>query len=227
MKPLISVIIPVFNGEKYLAEAIESVLAQDGFHFDIIISDDGSTDHTSEIASRFGSSIRYFYRANNGPAAARNLGISVARGDYFAFLDADDLWTLQKIELQLNEFERNPDLDVVFGHIENFYSPDLTSAEKGLISIPVAVMPGYHVDTMLIKKDSFMHVGLFRNELRIGETIDWFARANEINLTSVLLPNVLARRRIHRTNLGILQRHQRSGYVNVLKAALDRRRAER
>jgi glycosyltransferase involved in cell wall biosynthesis len=221
---LISVIIPVYNGDKYLAEAIESVLAQTDFRFDVIIVDDGSTDNTGKVAESFGSLVRYYYQINSGPGAARNKGISLALGDFISFLDADDLWTPDKMKQQWMAFEADPHLDMVFGHIRQFYSPELTQAEKDRINIPVDIMPGHHAGTMLIKKESFLRVGLFKKEF--GEFIDWYARAKDLNLKSIMLPDVLMKRRIHRTNLGILQRKQRSGYVNVLKAALDRRRVK-
>ncbi|MFA5324482.1 MAG: glycosyltransferase family A protein, partial [Smithella sp.] len=148
-------------------------------------------------------------------------------GDFFAFLDADDLWTENKIKRQLMAFEADPHLDIAFGHIQQFYSPDLTQSEKDRINIPVEIMQGHHTGTMLIKKKSFLHVGLFNEELRIGEFIDWYARAMELNIKSIMLTDVLLKRRIHNTNQGISQRDQRSGYVHALKAALDRRRGGR
>lgn len=224
MKLLISVIIPVFNGDKYLGEAIESVLSQDGFNFDIIVVDDGSTDNTAKIAESFKSSLRYHYQTNSGAGAARNQGISMARGDFFAFLDADDLWTADKMKLQWHAFQEHPDLDMVLGHVQQFYSPDLTQSEKDRIDIPTEILPGYHVGAMLIKKNSFLQVGLFKEELRIGDTIDWYARSTELKLKSIMLPDILMKRRIHKTNLGISQRDQRKGYIHALKSALDRRR---
>ncbi|MFA5321419.1 MAG: glycosyltransferase family A protein [Smithella sp.] len=223
-RSLISVIIPVYNGDRYLAEAIESVLAQNGFRLDVIVVDDGSTDNTAKVAEKFTSIVRYYYQENAGPGAARNKGISLALGDFISFLDADDLWTPDKMNRQWMAFEADPYLDMAFGHIRQFYCPELTQAEKNRINIPTEIMPGHHAGTMLIKKESFLRVGLFKKEF--GEFIDWYARAMELHLKSTMLPDVLAKRRIHKTNLGILQRNQRSGYVNVLKAALDRRRAK-
>lgn len=220
---LISVVIPVYNGDKYLAEAIESVLSQTDFELEIIVVDDGSTDNTARVAESFGSSVRYYHQIKAGPGAARNKGVSLAQGNYISFLDADDLWTENKMKRQWMAFEADPYLDMAFGHIQQFYSPELTQAEKDRINIPFAIMPGHHASAMLIKKESFLRVGLFKEEF--GEFIDWYARAMELNLKSIMLPDVLVKRRIHRSNLGISQRDQRSGYVNVLKAALDRRRS--
>jgi glycosyltransferase involved in cell wall biosynthesis len=225
-KPIISVIIPVYNSEKYLREAIESVLSQTGFRFDLIVVNDGSIDNTAKVAESFGSLIRYHYQTNAGIGAARNQGIAHANGEFFAFLDADDLWTGKKIERQWMAFEADPHLDMAFGHIQQFYSPDLTQIEKDRIKIPVEIMQGYIAGTMLIKKKAFLRVGLFNEELRIGEFIDWYARSTELNMKSIMLTDVLLKRRIHSTNQGISQRDQRSGYVHALKAALDRRRVK-
>ena len=89
-KPLVSVIIPVYNAERYLAEAIESVLAQTYRPIEVIIVDDGSTDSSADIAKRYNSLVRYFFQPNSGLAAARNKGISQAKGSFFAFLDVTD-----------------------------------------------------------------------------------------------------------------------------------------
>jgi glycosyltransferase involved in cell wall biosynthesis len=223
-KPLFSVIIPVFNGEKYLGDAIESILSQGDFPIEVLVVDDGSTDDTAKITESFGSSIRYHYQLNGGVGAARNQGVALAQGDFLAFLDADDLWTEDKLERQWAAFKADPNLDLAFGHIQQFYSPELTQKEKDHLSIPIETMPGHHAGTMLIKKQVFLQVGLFKTELRIGEFIDWFARVTELNLKSFMLPDVLMKRRIHKNNLGRSQRDQRSGYVHALKAALDRRR---
>ena len=223
--PIISVIIPVYNGENYISEAIESVLNQSYQPLDLIVLDDGSTDDTAKIAKSFGSSIRYHYQMNEGIASARNQGITLAQGDFFAFLDADDLWTAEKMKRQWMAFNTDPDLDMAFGHAQQFYSPELTQSEKDLINIPFEIMPGYLFGTMLIKKNAFLRVGLLKKELLMGEFIDWYARAVELKLKSIMLPNILLKRRIHNTNYGIICRDQRKGYVHVLKAALDRRRA--
>lgn len=222
---LISVVMPVFNGETYIVEAVESVLSQSTFRFDLIIVDDGSTDHTASIACKFGPLIRYCYQMHSGISAARNKGVQMAQGDFLAFLDADDLWTKNKTNLQWKAFEKEPELDMVFGNVRQFISPDLSEDEKANINIPVETLAGQVPGSMLIRKKSFLRVGLFKEELKLGEFIDWYARAVELNLKSIMLPDIVLERRIHKTNTGILQRNQRSGYVHALKAALDRRRS--
>jgi len=221
---LFSVIIPVYNGEKYLGDAIGSVLSQAGFLFDVMVVDDGSTDDTAKVVERFGPPVRYHYQMNAGVAAARNQGVAMARGDFFSFLDADDLWTADKMQRQWAAFEADPSLEMAFGHARQFYSEDLPPQERNRIAISTESMPGHHAGAMLIKKEAFFRVGLFKVDLRIGEFIDWYARAVELKLKSVMLTDVVMERRIHQTNLGRLHSDQRAGYVHVLKAALDRRR---
>lgn len=103
---LISVIIPVYNREKYVSEAIESVLKQTYQFLDIIVIDDGSTDKSAEIIKSFGSKIRYFYQENSGISSALNHGLKVAKGEFIAFLDSDDLWTENKLNLQIKVLKK-------------------------------------------------------------------------------------------------------------------------
>lgn len=99
--PTVSVIIPVYNGERFLAEAIRSALDQTLSPAEIIVIDDGSTDASAEVARGFGPPVRVLAQANLGPAAARNLGVAHAAGDLLAFLDADDLWMPEKLAYQV------------------------------------------------------------------------------------------------------------------------------
>ncbi len=109
--PLISCIVPVFNGERYLREALDSIFAQTYRPLEILVADDGSTDRTPYIAAAFGNRLRYLRQDNQGPAAARNLGIRAATGEFIAFLDADDVWHPEKLERQMARFQVRPELD--------------------------------------------------------------------------------------------------------------------
>lgn len=109
----ISVIIPAYNGDRFLAEAIESVLQQTEPDWEIIIVDDGSTDQTASVAQQYGKTVRYFSQTNLGVAASRNLGLAAALGDYIAFLDQDDLFLPHKLAAQGELLDRNPDLGIV------------------------------------------------------------------------------------------------------------------
>lgn len=219
---LISVIIPVYNGERYITEAIESVLAQEYLPIEIIVVNDGSTDRTEEMLRSY-ANVQYGYQPRLGAASARNSGIRYSSGEWLAFLDADDLWTRDKLRMQTALFRTDPDLDMVFGHVEQFYSPELEESLRGKIQF-AGLMPGYVPGAMLVKKTSFLKVGFFNEEFRIGEFIDWYTRALDYGLKSHLAPGVLLQRRIHDSNTGIKERDSRKDYLRVLKASLDRRR---
>ena len=125
--PLVSVIIPVHNGGRYLRAALESVFAQTYRPFEVIVVDDGSTDDSGVIAQSF-HDVRYIHQANQGVAAARNNGIEAARGEFFAFLDQDDLWTPEKLKLQIAYLLSHPDLGYTLTQQQFFLEPgaDLT-----------------------------------------------------------------------------------------------------
>jgi glycosyltransferase involved in cell wall biosynthesis len=110
--PLISVIIPVFNRQCWIAKAVDSVLAQDYPRFELIVVNDGSTDKTAHVLSSYGKKIRVLNQKNSGVSAARNLGIKAARGDWIAFLDSDDYWFAQKLSAQMQYFQKNPDMRI-------------------------------------------------------------------------------------------------------------------
>lgn len=222
---LVSVIIPVYNCDRYLAEAIESVLAQTYQPLEIIVVDDGSTDNSAEVAKHFASSVRYYSQSQSGAGAARNYGTELAQGSFFAFLDADDFWVKDKLTCQMQVFESEPDIDIVFGYVQQFHSPELDESIKNKIYCPPELMAGYHPGTMLLKREAFLRVGKFETNLQMGEFISWYARATELGLREKMLPDLLMSRRLHETNLSIRQREARTDYVRLIKASLDRRRA--
>jgi glycosyltransferase involved in cell wall biosynthesis len=112
--PLVSAVIPVYNNELFVAEAIESVLAQTYSPVECLVIDDGSTDRSSEIAASYGSSVTVIRKENGGVGRARNLGAERARGKYVAFLDADDVWLPEKLERQMALFEADPGLGFAY-----------------------------------------------------------------------------------------------------------------
>ncbi len=111
--PTVSVIIPVFNGERYIRQTIESVLAQTYRDFELVIVDDGSTDGTTEVVKHYEHNVRYISQANGGASKARNQGICMSRGRYIAFQDADDLWDPNKLAIQAEFLDNNPDIGLV------------------------------------------------------------------------------------------------------------------
>lgn len=115
--PLVSVIIPIYNQETFLVNCIESVIKQTYQNWEIILCDDGSTDSSPEICQAYAlkeTRVHYFCQENKGDASARNLGIAHAQGDYFAMLDADDLFHREKIEILVREFRINSQIDLIY-----------------------------------------------------------------------------------------------------------------
>lgn len=223
-EPLVSIIIPVYNGDRYLAEAIESALAQSYRAVEVIVVDDGSTDRSAAIAGSFGSGIRYVLQPHSGCGAARNRGVKVARGEFLAFLDADDLWLEDKLVRQMDALKHDPELNMVFGYVRQFKSPELDGRSQRELLPEAEILPGYFPGTLLIRRDAFFRAGLFETKWKVGEFIDWYSRAVEEGLKSLLLPEVVMKRRVHTTNMGIRYREDQGDYARILKAALDRRR---
>ncbi len=221
---LVSVIATVFNGAPYLAEAIDSVLAQTYRPLEVIVVDDGSTDESGDVARQFGSAVRYARQDNRGIGAARNAAISLAAGRYFAFLDADDRFRPEKIERQLEILDADPAVDMVFGHVTEFVSPDVDEPSAALLREPVHDVPWRMPSLVLVRRDAFARVGPFSTEFRVGVGVDWYARAIERGLKEMVLPYVVLERRLHAGSNGIRQRDIRHQYLHVLKASLDRRR---
>jgi glycosyltransferase involved in cell wall biosynthesis len=197
---LTSVIVPVFNGERFLAEALRSVLDQDHRPIEVIVIDDGSTDHSAEIA---GSSehVVLIRQANLGPAAARNAGLARATGSFFTFLDADDRMAPGRITTQLEHLAGHPDTGCVAMSQELILEPGMT--------IPTWLRPMHAPDEVattyamsaMIRRAASERVGGFDESYRFGEDLDWFFRMRELGIVVDVLPQVGTFRRIHTGNL--------------------------
>lgn len=228
---MISVIIPTYNRAAYIAEAIASVTAQTWAQLELILVDDGSTDETAAILAALAAEpqrapLRIIRQDNAGPGAARNAGVAVAGGDLLAFLDSDDLWLPDKLSRQMAVLQERPEIDAVYGHAEQFLSPELSVAERARFAhLDGCVVPAPIAPSLLIRRGAFARVGPFDPTLRIGVDMDWYARLCELPLGVVMLAEPVYRRRIHTTNLNLTHANEQSERLLVLKRALDRRRA--
>lgn len=223
--PTVSVIIPVHNGERYLAEAIQSVLAQTLPPDEIIVVDDGSTDASAAVAQSFGAPARVLIQANLGPAAARNLGVARACGDLLAFLDADDLWLPDKLARQMGALETDPACEAVFGRVENFISPELDATQRQILVQSANQVGTHHIGALLIYRQAFRRVGDFEPRRRHGEFIEWWARALRLGLRYTILPELVLRRRLHANNLTRRERSGRQEYLSLLREQIAHRRS--
>lgn len=222
--PLLSVVIPCYNTERYLGEAIQSVLDQAYAPLEIIVVDDGSTDSSGDVARRFDSVVQCIRQENGGISRARNTGIERAKGELLAFLDADDLWTPGSLSVRYDSLRSEPHVEAVYGGVEHFVSPELTDIDIAKYNIP-PVMTARLAGTMLIDRQAFLRAGLFNPDLRVGEMMDWVARAEYAGVKSRLLPDVVMHRRIHGNNTVLKQKQSQTDYLRALRASITRQRA--
>lgn len=220
----VSAILAVCDGEDFLAEAIRSMLDQSEPPDEIVVVDDGSTDGSAAIARRF-SEVRCISQPNAGQPAALNRGVAASTGELLAFLDADDLWTREKLARQKEALAADPGLEAVFGLAQPFRQPP-PSAPGERPRAPFDAGPPLrarlHV-AALVRRAAFERTGGFDPRWKLAGIVDWFARAQEAGLRSRVLDHVVYRRRIHGRNLGIVERARRDEYLAIVRAALERR----
>ena len=220
--PLVSVVIPIYNGERFVAEAVDSILAQHYPALEIIVIDDGSTDDTEAAVRRLPCEVHYFKQENLGPAAARNRGIRDAAGDYVAFLDVDDLWPPHMLTTLMEELIRDPELDLVRGYSQVMeYEPD--SGRYEYRGNPKESFP-YSIATAVFRKRVFDRVGWFDKTLLYGEDTDWFNRAHELQVPMKRVEAVTLHVRRHGQNMTHEKTLVELNMLRVLKKTLDRRR---
>lgn len=225
VSPKVSIIIPVWNGEKYLGEAIESALAQEYQDKEVIVVNDGSTDQTHLVMAKFGDRVRCLHQENRGLGASRNAGIQVSTGTYLAFLDHDDLWEKTKLSQQVETVLLDGKDPLLLSHVKQFLCPTLTEEEKSRIRIDTAEQPGYFAGTLLLSRDRFEEIGYFVEEKILGEFIEWYLRVTEKKIPTLMLEETMLYRRIHQENMGRQkERYSRTDYLKILKASLARRR---
>lgn len=224
--PRVSCIVPVYNGECYLAEALDSIFLQRYEPFEVIVVDDGSTDGTAKVLDRYDGRIRYVKQSNAGPVAARNRGLDEAKGEFIAFLDADDLWHRDKLQLQMGRFRSRPALGYCLAYVQNFWIPELTEEANRFRNHRIAQpLPGYVTGTLLARRSLFDAIGPFNTAFGHGDAGEWCLRADGQGAVKEVLQEVLLFRRIHHTNRSrSLANQSRNQHLHILKAHLDRTR---
>lgn len=222
LKPLISVIVPVYNGEEFIKEAIDNILSQKYPALEIIIVNDGSTDNSEAIIKSLPTDLRYFYQDNNGPSSARNRGIRDASGEFISFLDVDDLWPENNLNLLVSEMLHEPDLQVIHGFAQVLEKNETTGIYD-FTGNPKESFPGY-IGAGLYRKSVFNEVGLFDTSMNFGEDADWFKRASELKINIRKLEEVTLYVRRHEKNMTRGKSLVELNALRVFKKSLDRSR---
>jgi glycosyltransferase involved in cell wall biosynthesis len=223
MTPLVSVIVPVYNGMRFLGAAIDSIEAQEYAPLEVIVVDDGSTDESPAFARARG--IKVVEQSRRGVAAARNAGVAHAQGELLAFLDQDDLWFASKVSRQVEALAARPGhVSIVWQQFfldEGIAAPDWFS-RPDFLNTP---QPGWAPSCIAFERETFRRVGPFDETLAQASDMDWFRRARELGIAVETIPELLVRRRLHGAN--------DSGsptafgeIFTVLRAGLRRRRGE-
>ena len=219
--PLITVIIPVFNREKFISKVVSNVFSQNYPAVELIIVDDGSTDQTQKVIAEIPHDIRYFHQPNEGPASARNRGIRDASGEFIAFLDSDDLWPENNLWLLVKEFEQKPELEIVRGYAQLF-----RITEDGRLEYTGNFKESFcdYIGAGLYRRNVFTKVGLFDPEMRFGEDADWYNRAREKDVRILRTEAITLLVQRHGDNMTEGKNMVELNALKVFKKMIDRKR---
>ncbi len=225
---IISVIIPVYNGENTIQETIQSVLNQTFDDFELIVIDDGSTDSTLKVIQSIPDSrIRVFSYPNAGLATSRNRGLEKATGEYIAFLDADDLWTPDKLEAQLKALQENPKAAVAYSWTDmidesgQFLRPDSRASFTGNVYEKILLTCFLsNGSNPLIRKQALTEVGDFNESLTSAEDWEmWIRLAARYEFVAIPVPQILYRQLFSSMSFKILK--QETGILEVINGAFS------
>lgn len=218
----VSVIVPVRDGERFLAEALESALAQDHPPLEVLVVEDRSADGSRQVAGAFGPPVRVLDGPGRGPAGARNTGLAAARGDLIGFLDADDRWVPHKLALQVRWLEEHPEAACVLAgqslQVEEGATPPEWVRRLGGRPLPPFAIGG------LYRRKSLRDLRGFDPSYAVGEETDWLLRARAAGLRIDVLDRPLVVRRVHGDNLTYAQGRLDDA---LLRSVADRLRERR
>jgi glycosyltransferase involved in cell wall biosynthesis len=215
-QPLVSVIVCVRDGERFLDEALDSIAVQEFTDLETIVIDDGSTDDSADRARKHAFSPLVVSQPALGIGAAINHGIRLARGRYLAFLDCDDVWPRGRLIAMIQAVESDIGTDYVFGSVVN------TDDRLNPINRP---QPARLLGSLLIKRTSVDRIGEFRTDVAHAGIVDWMSRAEVLGLRFEIVDRLVLLRRIHGDNLG--SRDQPNARRDLLRVIRDHHRRTR
>ena len=221
-KPLVSVIVAVRNGERFLEQSLNSIVSQGYEPIEILVVDGHSTDRTVEIAKSY-DSLRIVPQVNRGIADAYNLGVQSANGDFIAFNSHDDIWQPEKLKAQVQYLLDHPEVAYCTGKVTFFLEPGY--------GIPAGfreeLLEGEHtvrlLETWVVRKEVFKAIGPFDTSISTAEDVDWLARAGDQGFKSYSIPEVLVRKRVHDENSSLVPENNKN-LLSVVRKSLERKR---
>ena len=228
-RPLVSVIIPVKNGERFLASAINSVIAQEYKHYEMLVVDGKSTDNTKKIAQSF-QKVRYLLQMDEGFGNALNAGIDIAQGELIAFISSDDLWAPNKLSLQVDNFMQHQEIQYTITRVKYFLEEGYEIPPGFRKELLVGDYAGYMPETLVVRKSLFDQIGKFNTDLKISADVEWFARAKDQNIPMTIIPEILVYKRVHNANSTLdasKARVLKHELLKSLKYSIDRQKSGR
>jgi len=222
--PLIDVIIAVHNGAEFLDQSLQSIRKQSFSNHHTLVVDDASTDESVAIA-RGVEGVTVLQPGRVRQPGALNFGIEHSTAPFIAFLDADDLWTPEKLELQMQYLTNHPEVDGVFGAIRQFTSTCSHATPDSMQWLGPPQL-GVSLAAVLIRRTSMNTTGLFNVDTQVNHLVDWYSRALSRNLVFRWIPETVMHRRVHAQNMTRIDRpNVVKGYAGALKLKLDQQRS--
>jgi glycosyltransferase involved in cell wall biosynthesis len=216
--PLVSVIIPYYNGQRFISQTIESLRAQEYPNLEIIIVNDGSPADSLDALEPYRHLVTIIDQKNHGVAAARNIGIKAARGSIIGLIDQDDMWPAGRLSMSL---EKLGDYDYVRGHTQAFQDhTDGTRSSSDPTFLPVLF------GAALYKRHVFDIVGYVDEKMQEGDDFDWNVRLNESTLRGTTIPGITLLYRKHEENRSLNEaEYVKNGIMATLRRKLERSRS--
>ncbi|HEX4034421.1 MAG TPA: glycosyltransferase family A protein [Solirubrobacteraceae bacterium] len=224
-EPTVSVVVLAYNSARWIEQALVGVVAQPYRPLDVVVVDDGSTDETAALARQFRDAhpelpVRVVSQPNSGVGAARNRGVALVRGEFVAFLDADDVWAGVSLTARVPLLKADTSIDIVLGSEQRF----ATEPRGGRRQLGPA-RRSWAMGALLLRRESLERNGPFDERVGLAEGLDWLLRARELGLREASVADVVLWRRVHDANISRGYRDASAELAGVLKASLDRRRA--
>jgi glycosyltransferase involved in cell wall biosynthesis len=224
----VTIVVPVYNGARYLRAALDSVLTQDPAPREVVVVDDGSTDDTAAVMSEYADRIVAVHRPHAGYSPALNTGIEAATSTWVSFVDADDEWTPTSMADRWAAIDADPAVELVAGRTVQFLSPELPPEVADRYVFDDAPSRGHVLGATIVRRSTLHAVGRLDDSHGLTAAIDWMSRAMVAGVPTVEIDAVVLRRRIHGTNVSITTDHDArlKGLRDVVRAHHARRRGQ-